>query len=161
MLGYFKNGASSQSDQGSGGATGVFTRIAKPGTSAAKSGALFGAHVAYWNPKVFQQTGTYSYNDDSYGNTDYLASNNPFNPLESLAHHTATSNETLVQHQMSILDHLELMVFEDPTKRNQAIQELKAMGHNQLRGVPIEDRIIMHQNLDQAMKVVKAAWTQQ
>lgn len=161
VLGYWKDGASSTSDQGTGGATGVFTRIAVPGSAVEKTGNIYGAHVAYWNPNVLQQTGTYSYGTDEFGNKSLLQSHNKFDPMKSLSQNSGTGNETLIQHQLSILDSLEIMVFNDPAKRNEAIQRMKELGHEKLRGVPIEDRLIMRENLDQAMKVVKAAWTQQ
>lgn len=153
IIGKFKQGASSEADQNRGGATGVFARVAKGG--AEFQGALFGSHVAYWNPSVFEQIGTYAYNTDSYGDTDYLQDRNKYDPFDSLKY-TATDNEVLTQNNLSIFDHLELMIFEDAQKRDEAIQRLKAMNLEMLRGLPIEERLVMRSNYKAAYDKIKA-----
>ncbi len=159
VLGYFKNGASSTADQGTGGAAGVFTRIAHTGSTSEFQGSIFGQHVAYWSPRVMAQVGTYSFNSDNYGNTSYLANENKLDPIKSLKEYSSTSNETLVQHSMSIFDYLEVMVFEEATSRNEAIQRMKELGLSELRGLPIEDRFVMRVDLKTALAKVKAQWT--
>lgn len=156
LLGTWKKGASSAEDQATGGGSNVFTRIAGPGKLSEKSGSLYGEHVAYWNPKVMAQAGTYSYDGDSYGNTSYLQSKNQLDPLKSLAENHDTDNETMIPNNLSIYDALEIMVFEDAQKRDQAIQEMKKRGLDILRGLPIEERLIMRSQLNATLKKVKA-----
>lgn len=161
ILGFYKDGASSTEDQNTGGATSVFTRIAVPGKGVEHTGNIYGKHVAYWNPSVLAETGTYSYSGDNYGNIDQMASSNPYDPMHSLAEHTGGGNETMVQNTLSIFDHLEIMVFEDAMKRDEAIQKMKALGFETLRGLPIEERMVMRDKLDAAMQKVKAAWAEE
>jgi len=158
LLGHYKTGASSSEDQDTGGATGVFTRLAIPGGNAEYSGSMFGSYVAYWSPEVLTQTGTYSYTDDSYGRWSSLSSNNKYDPVESARKNTDSSNETLVQNTMSIFDYLEVFSFENATKRNEAIQRMKALGFSTLRGMPIEDRFVMRENIKEAVAKVRASW---
>ena len=157
ILGVFKQGTSSTSDQDSGGATGVFTRIAQG--SAEHSGAIYGEHVIYFNPRVMEQIGTYSYTSDRYGRVDDQEDFNKFDPISSLKHNSSTGNETIVQNNISIADYLEIMVFENEKLRQEAIEEFKKLGLEMLRGVPIEERLVLRKNLDSAMAKVKEAWS--
>jgi len=159
ILGYFKQGASSGSDQGTGGANSVFTRIAHTGASVEFSGSIYGKHVAYWNPSVFTQVDTYSFSGDRFGDRTDQQSQNKYDPLKALTSFTGSSNETMVPNAMSILDHLEIFVFDNAEKRNEAIQRMKALGFAMLRGLPIEDRFVMRVNLQAAIAKVKAQWT--
>lgn len=159
ILGHFKQGASSGSDQGTGGANSVFTRIAHTGSNAEFSGSIYGKHVAYWNPAAMAQVGTYSFSGDQFGNLSLQESGNKYDPKKALDQYTGTGNETMVSNALSIFDYLEIMVFENAAKRNEAIQRMKALGFDMLRGLPIEDRLVMRANLAEAMKKVKAQWT--
>jgi hypothetical protein len=150
----FKTGASSQADQGTGGAASVFTRVAKGATFL--EGAMFGDHVAYWSPEVMAHTSTYSFTGDNYGNWDSYE-NAPNNPLKALKHNSQ-GNETMVKHSLSLYDYMEVMVFSDAAKRNQAIQRMKALGIETLRGLPIEDRLVMRNQLKAALDKAKAQW---
>lgn len=155
ILGYYKTGASSSDDQDSGGANSVFTRIANGG--ALTSGAIYGAHRAYWSPKVFQHTGTYSFSSDMFGRLTNQEEHNAYNPFDSLKY-TASGNETMVSNTLSIADYLELMVFDDEKKRLKAIEEMKKLGYAILRGLPIEDRLINRNNLDKAIQKIRESW---
>lgn len=157
ILGVFKQGTSSTSDQESGGANGVFARVARG--SAKTEGALFGSHVAYWSPAVFQQTFTYAFSDDMYGRITEMPGSNPTDATYALKNHSGTSNEVLIHGTMSLYDYLEIMVFEDEKKRLKAIEEFKKLGIEMLRGVPIEDRLVLRVNLTKAMNNVKKAWS--
>lgn len=139
-----------------GGANGVFTRVATG--SALKSGELFGQHVAYWNPDVSQRISTYAYSGDKYGDWSYLESHNSYNPLKSLDH-TASDNELLVNHGLSVYDNLEIMIFEDIQQRDNAIQIMKKAGITHLRGLPIEERLIMKSQQTSTMAKVVAQWS--
>lgn len=156
ILGHYKQGQSSGADQMKGGANGVFTRVATG--SALKSGELFGQHVAYWNPDVSQRISTYAYSGDKYGDWSYLESHNSYNPLKSLDH-TASDNELLVNHGLSVYDNLEIMIFEDIQQRDNAIQIMKKAGITHLRGLPIEERLIMKSQQTSTMAKVVAQWS--
>ena len=119
---------------------------------------MFGDHVAYWSPDVLTHVGTYSFTSDSYGRWSNLTSSNKYNPVMSAKNNTSGDNETLVQDAMSIFDYLEIMIFEDAAERNAAIQRLKKMGLDVLRGLPIEERLIMRENLKATLKKVRAQW---
>lgn len=164
ILGHFKEGKSSSDDQPSGGATNVFARVAKSGTgSEFQAGNLgHGEHVAYWSPDVFEETGTYAYASDTYGRLSARQGSNPYDPLQSLNHGGSTddTNEVMIGNSLSIYDHLEIMVFESASKRNEAIQKMKELGLDMLRGLPIEDRFVMRVDLKQAIAKAKAQWKQ-
>lgn len=155
ILGFYKTGASSSSDQGTGGANYVFTRVANG--QSLKNGSIYGKHVMYWSPEVMSMTGTYSYSSDQFGNLSYLQNNNKLNPLDSL-NYTSGGNETMVPNNISVLDFMEIMVFESENERLKAIQEFKKRGIEKLRGLPIEDRLVLRTKLDEALKKVKGAW---
>jgi hypothetical protein len=157
VLGINKTGASSSSDQGSGGANSVFTRVANG--SAELTGAIYGQHVAYWSPEVMTHTGTYSYSSDDFGRLSSLTSGNNTNPINSLGY-SSTGNETMVSNSLSIFDYLEIMVFEqsEASQRNEAIQKMKALGFATLRGLPIEERMIFRTDLKKTITKVKALW---
>ena len=157
-LGWFKQGTTSVSDQTKGGANGVFTRLAVPGSAVEKTGNIYGQHVAYWSPTVMGEVGTYANEGDQFGNTDYMESQNPLNSTYSLLHHKSTGNETLIANTLSIYDHLEIMIFESDVKRQAAIQKLKVAGITVLRGLPVEERMIMRNNLNATLKKVREQW---
>lgn len=158
LLGHFKQGASSAADQGTGGATSIFTRISTPGSGADKAGAIYGSHSAYWSPDALAYTGTYSYGSDQYGNVSHQSSDHKYSPSANVKSHGGAGNETMVQHNLSIFDHLEIMLFDNASKRNEAIQRMKAMGIEKLRGLPIEERLVMREDLNKALQKVRAQW---
>lgn len=157
VLGHFKEGTTSTDDQQSGGANSVFTRIAKPGATVEMKGNIYGDHVAYWNPKVLMHTSTYSFSSDNYGRLTVMPSENPADITKAL-NHSDNGNETMVSDAMSIFDYLEIFVFEDLMKRDQAIQRMKALGFETLRGIPIEERFVLRVDLKKAMAKVKTTW---
>lgn len=156
ILGYYKEGASSSSDQGHGSANFVFTRIAVG--SAAKKGALYGSHVMYWSPDVMAMTGTYSFDSDQFGELNNQSTGTPFNPMNALTGFTGGGNETMVPNNISLLDFMEVMVFDTETERLKAIEEFKKKGIETLRGHSIEDRLVLRTKLDSALAKIKAAW---
>jgi hypothetical protein len=155
MLGVFGHGISKESDQPKGGANYVFARTAYD-KAKYEGAAGFGPHVIYWNPALFLQTGTKGFNYDAYGEQDSLYRAQA-DILKALRHGNM-DNETDIQNAISVFDYMEIMIFDLAENRNAAIQKMKALGHAILRGVPIEERLIMRQDVNKAMATVMAAW---
>lgn len=156
LLGFYKVTPQGTTDQSTGAGSSVFVRVAKDG--AYESGALVGRHRVYYNPAVLSHIGTYSYGDDSYGNIGYLKQKNQFDVLSYLDSSMGSDNETLVPGGISLFDYMEVMAFDSPTERNEVIQQFKALGINELRGLPIEDRIVTYDQVEAARKKAKEQW---
>jgi hypothetical protein len=163
----FKSGSSSTEDQSTGGANYVFTRVANG--AAYETGSYFGQHVLYYSPEVLTQTSTFAFNSDKYGAIDEqhgvtssegLHGANPGTPTDpkNILDHSDHGNELMVKDNLSIFDYLELMVFDSANARNESIQKMKALGVEMLRGLPIEDRLVMRGNLAEARKKVMEQW---
>lgn len=150
-------GASQSEDQSRGGADYVYSRVAKGNNAFQSMGNLNkGGHTVFLSPEVLLSNDTYGYESDNFGDTDMMTTS-PYNPAEMLDW-TYGNNEVMIKNTLSILDYIELMVFDKATKRNEAIQRLKALGWEKIRGLPIEDRLVMRESLESAIQKVKASW---
>ena len=159
LLGTFKQGVSSSADQSSGGASSVFLRVAKD--DAHTSGALVGKHRVYYNPGILAKVGTYAFSGDSYGNFHQQINSydgTDFDVLSYLNSHMGGSNEVMLPNSASLLDSMEIMVFDSPESRNEAVQAFKAAGVNTLRGIPIEDRLVLENGVAAARNKILAIW---
>ena len=155
------HGASQSDDQSSGGANYVFARVAKGGHETGKMGNLGSnksSHVVYLSPEVLAQTDTFGFSSDNYGNTSKMA-NSPYS-ADKILNFSGNDNEVMIKDSLSILDFIEVMVFNDEEKRNEAIQRMKALGWEKIRGLPVEDRLVMRNTLKTSLSKVKAAWNQ-
>lgn len=141
---------SASSDQSYGSSHNIYTRVNK--ASEAKS------FNAFYDPRMMLRTRTYSFNGDNYGNLDNRKSSSPSNPLDVLAKFGGGSNETMLPHAATLLDGVEIYAFDYAEKRNEAIQHLKKMGIEMIRGLPIEDRLVMREKVQDAIAKVKATW---
>jgi hypothetical protein len=157
ILGRFKKGASSSADQTSGGGDEIFTRLAIPGEGAEFTGSIYGSHVSYWSPDAMRYTDTYSFNGDNFGRKSYQVSGSPYDVKSTLNFGNA-GNETMIPETLSIFDFLEIMVFDTQAGRQEAIDKMKKLGFDMLRGVPIEERFVMRADLKKALAKVRAQW---
>jgi hypothetical protein len=146
-LGSGVTGMSSSSDMEKGSSGTIFTRLNQE-----TSGQVL------LNPSVLARTSTYSFPGDKYGNINLRDSLAPFNPESAAkmgASSSGDSNETMVKDAVSLLDGVELMYAPD-TERAQLLSYLHGLGIDQIRGVPVEDRIVSSINSHSADKVRKA-----
>jgi hypothetical protein len=58
----------------------------------------------------------------------------------------------------ALLGDLEMVIFDNPTQLNDAIQFLKKLGFSEIRGVPIEKRIVLRAKLAEAIAELKKTW---
>ncbi len=140
------------SDQGYGSSHNIYTRVISP--SAAKN-----FNVVY-NPKAMLRTRTYSFNQDNYGKLYLRKSESPSDPVHVLNEFHGETNETSLPHMATLLDIVELYSFDYAEKRNAAIQHLKKLGIEKIRGVPVEERLVMHADMAEALNKLKKSWAE-
>lgn len=153
------SGASQSGDQESGGANYVYARVTKGSNEFNSMGNLSKGdnnHVVFLSPEIVAHTSTFGYTSDNFGNTDSMTDS--YYEASKLLDMTGDTNEVMIKDTLSIIDFIELMVFKDASKRNEAIQRMKALGWETLRGLPVEDRFVLRVNLKEALAKVKAAW---
>lgn len=141
-------------DQQNGGSHYIYTRLTT------QSGAS-GYNVIY-SPRTLLKTRTASYDHDAYGNVNKRKSNTPsditFTTKKGSGWMSGGSNETDIPHSATLLDDVEILAFDNPVKLNEAIQELKKRGIDKIRGVPVEERLVLHSKMADAIAKMKARW---
>lgn len=142
---------SAHSDQSKGSSHNIYTRLL---TKA-------GSQNAYFSPKMLLRTRTYSFGSDTYGALDSRKNSAPSSVTTAINNFKGdgNSNETMLPHMATLLDSVEIYVFDDAKAREEMIQLLKSKGIEMIRGLPIEDRLVMRSNLNAAIAKVKATWT--
>jgi len=148
--GYWVNGMSATTDQTNDSASNVYTRI--------HSISEHNSFNAFFDPAALLRTRTYSYSYDRYGDVQWKSSDAPSNPKYALEKFTGSANETMLPHSAALLDIVEVYAFKDSAKRNHAIQALKKRGIEMIRGLPIEERLVMKANVLEALNKVKKQW---
>lgn len=143
-LGQWSGGMSSGEDQVNGGANFVFTRA---------NLESFGAHV-YIAPEVMLRTTNYSFNYDAWGKMDSRATASSFE-FDKMTGNTGDTNELLIKRQVSLLDDIELLSFSNQALLDEALTYLRSIGVTTIRGLPIEDRLVMEQNKTAALAKIK------
>ena len=154
VLGKWLSKGSSSADQGAGGSQLIFTRIYKDTKS---SGISF-----IYNPRIMLRTGALSYPGDSFGNPDKKNSVNA-DPLKgwlsNVTDATGLSGPELdIPYHSSLFGDLEVLIFDNVQQLQEAIQYLKKLGITEIRGVPIEMRLVMRQDLAAAIAALKKLW---
>jgi hypothetical protein len=151
-LGSGVTGMSSSEDMSRGSSGQIFTRLGQETESH--------SHVLL-SPSVLARTSTYSFSSDNYGDPEYRSSGAPFRLQSALKFGSSGygSNETMVRDAVSLLDGTELM-YASPSDRPALISYLKDHGITEIRGVPVEDRIVTKLSHD-AVSKVRAAISQQ
>lgn len=97
----------------------------------------------YMNPKVLARTTNYAFSDDEWGNVDSKAHQAYFDPAKSTAW-SGGANETMADATVSLLDDIEILKAKNETQRTSILSYLKSIGITEIRGVPIEQRIVTH-----------------
>jgi hypothetical protein len=144
LLGRFIGGASSEADQSHGSSNFVFTRL---------NGVSPHAQILL-STEVLARTSNYSYGGDNFGEIDNKKSSAHFNMKKQLSH-TGSSNETLIKNTVSLLDDIEMITFANQADRQEAIAYLHSHGVTEIRGLPIEDRLVLPANRASALHKIK------
>ena len=153
LTGQWADGMSATSDQQYGSAHNVYTRVQS------MNGGSYSGYRTFYDPAAMLRTRTYSFAGDNFGRLDNRTSEAPMDPTHALKNFTGGSNETMLPHGASLLDTIEMYVFEQASARQEAIDFLKKRGIEMIRGLPVEDRLVMRTNIAASMAKVKASWT--
>lgn len=146
-LGIWKSGSSSTGDMKDHGSSGVlYLRYNSP--------TDYSKHI-WLNPRVLARTDTYGFDHDAWGDINKRTTMSYWNPDQALS---SSNHETDINDAASLLDDIELLRANNEEQRQQIISELKSHGITQIRGLPVEDRIIS-QMTPQALAKVRAAFT--
>lgn len=139
-------------DQGNGGSHYIYTRLQKTSHT--------GSNVIY-SPRVLLKTRSASFDGDVFGNVNKRKDRAPSDPLHVTTASSGWmggSNETDIPQSATLLDDVEILSFDNPAKLNEAIQALKKRGIESIRGVPVEDRLVLHEKMAEAIANMKARW---
>lgn len=129
-LGLWADNTSSTTDMNTTGGGGVvYLRPANYGISYAN-------YVV--SPRVQARVSTYSFSSDAYGSLK----KRPSESYYDLDKARNQSTETLPNDALSVLDDLELIEVSNSTQRAKLIKYYKDHGVTEVRGLPIEDRIV-------------------
>lgn len=139
--------ASLDNPASSGATPFVFTRL-----NLGKSGFHY-----VFSPKVLARTETYGWDGDNYGKTEYRKSKAYFGPEHYGGYHQS-DNETMVKEALTVLDDVELIKAASEGQRSTLIAELKAIGIDTIRGVPVDQRIVTHFGAHE-IAVIRQAFT--
>lgn len=154
VLGEWLGGISSHQDQSYGGSQSIFTRIYKDTKS---SGISF-----IYHPRALLRTDSHSYPNDAFGNPDYNSGvwSNPLRGwIDNQTDVTGSSGpENDLKYHASLFGDLETVIFDNAQLLNEAIQYLKSLGIEQIRGLPIEDRLVMRNKLAATIAKLKKRW---
>lgn len=121
-------GASSQSDMGTGGAMGLFTRIR------AGQGDDFD-----FDKRVLLRTGNYSFDRDRFGDVKENSYSERYNDIKGWKKIARNGgNETLIKNSLALFDWVQT-IYVRAADRQRTITMLKAAGIDEVRGKRIED----------------------
>lgn len=131
VLGGWYPGSSSSSDQGHGSSNFLFARQNLTG------------HVnVNVSLEAALRTSVYSFSGDNYGEIENRKTSSYFD-FDKQTQYADYGNEMMYKQALSVLDDIEMMSFSDEVQRNLAIQHLKDNGITEIRGVPVEERLIL------------------
>ena len=150
-------GGSSSSDQQMGtGGQDQFTRIWDNPSST-------GFDYVY-HPSTLLHTNTRFFHNDAFGaESSEKSSANP-DPMDWWKNKTSNSGSLGGGNQLDIrwssgwMNSLEMVVFDSIADRDYAIQKLKQAGLEMIRGLPVEDRLVMRQNTKEAIEKLRKQW---
>ncbi|MFA7264891.1 MAG: NUDIX domain-containing protein [Candidatus Nanopelagicales bacterium] len=148
MMGKVIEGQSSPPDITNGAGHFNFVRTNQTGNN-------FDYSQIYVNPRVLAKTTNYSFKGDGWGKIDNRKIKSDFS-LEK-ATSIQDHNETMIKHGISVLDDIELAVFNSQSERQAFIDYLKSKGVTNIRGLTIEDRFVVAAGKAEALAKVKAA----
>lgn len=130
-LGIWRPGKSSLEDMNKGSSGTVFTTLNSEST---------GTDILL-HPRVLAQVHTYGFNSDHFGNIEQRHADSYFN-LKQAAAFSGSGNETEIKDAISFLDDVEMIKVTDASLRKSLIAELHKAGVTEIRGVPVEKRIV-------------------
>jgi hypothetical protein len=129
-------GMSSSADMGTGGANYFFTRISKP-TSFDRGQFVF-------DTSLLRRTDLISYDGDRFGRADKNTKRDRNVTLADWkAASSGGSNEAIIKNGFPLLGYLKQIRAKTSAERNRIIAKFKARGISEVRGVPIEQVVIV------------------
>lgn len=148
-LGTHKSGMSSIRDMAEGSSAFIFTRLnQEPFT--------FTGTTVYLRPQVMRRTTNYGFNEDLFGQI-MVRNTRSYHDLTRANMATQHNNEYLIKNHVSLHDDIEILACHRESQRADAITTLHAVGITHIRGLPIEDRIIVGEYFDHRVQGFRAA----
>lgn len=133
-LGIWRNGMSSPADLSYGSGTFVFIRQNQVDPKTYRScGLLF-------NQRVLGRTNNYAFPGDGYGRITSRRALSHWNFHEATGH-LGGANELMVKDALSILDDVELMIFNSSSHLKATIDHYTKLGITEIRGLPLRWRM--------------------
>jgi hypothetical protein len=136
-------------DQSNGSSHQIYTRIRK------LSGGVPDAVRYVVDPRALRRTRTYGLSGDKYGSLAARKSDSPSDAQETLERFQGMTHEIMSPNVTSLLDSMLVVLYDKAEERNAMIQRLKELGVTEIRGIPVEDRLVMRQDAKAAMKKIK------
>ena len=128
-----------------------------------RQGVEQGYSGIYAEPHVLARTTNYAFAEDSYGRASKRAGNAPFDLEDSYNQGSGggggyqnSSNELMVKYSASLFDDIAVVKTGDEGTRQQLIKFFKDRGVNEIRGLPIEERIV--HGKEQVRKTLDKVW---
>lgn len=109
---------------------------------------------AWISPRVLARLKTYTFPSDEFGEIDSRRSQSYWD-FDEATKHTGGSNEAMIPDAVTLLDDVELIKAYSEAQRKQIIKDLKDAGVTEIRGLPVEDRIITAGQLSASTAKVK------
>jgi hypothetical protein len=143
VLGDWLNGMSSEEDQGKGSSQYMFTRAQTHADS----------YYIVLDPLVSHRNSNYQLNGDKFGKAS-LKGTSPFDTGGMLQ--SGSGDEVMVKNGASLMSDFAAIVVPNSAERDALIKLYKDMGVDELRGLPIEQRIVISGS--DAQKALKESW---
>jgi hypothetical protein len=150
-LGTHKQGMSWDSDQLKGSSGAVFLRQNK------SAGQDFQVWVS---PRVTAQLQSYSFDGDNYGDVAERR-NQSYWDFNKHTQHTGLHNEIMIQDAISLLDDIEVLQAANAPQRAKIIKDLKSFGITDIRGLPVEERIVLNSGVSAALAKARKVMLEQ
>lgn len=153
VLGKFIGGMSSgnnggANDQDEGSSNFVFLRQFGAGANGqGKAPSGYGGASSYqffYNPRIYARTSNYAYSSDRFGKLSARVTSANFSLSGTMTtpEELNSGNEVMFKHGLSFLDDVEMLRFSNMEAYQEALKYLKSLGITEIRGLPIEARII-------------------
>ena len=146
-LGTHKTGMSWGDDMSHGASGMVFTRQNQQSST---------SQNVWLSPRVLARSQTYAFPSDHYGEIDDRRTSAFFDFAKASAM-SGGGNEALILDSISLLDDIEVLKAYTETQRQQIISDLKQAGITEIRGLPVEDRIVTASGVSAAVQKAIAA----
>ena len=143
--------SSALTDQSNGSSHQIYSRIVSSSLSS-------NDHNVILEPSLLLRTRTYSFSGDHYGNLAERKDDAPSHPVGAIKKFKDKHNETMPPNMVSLLDSMMVVGVDDAATLNKIIAELKKAGIEKIRGVPVEERIVLRSKMKAAIAKIKATW---